>query len=513
MTTLQARVAGAFGSVGAERAVGWTLPTVLLCATVGGVIVGLTGSPWPAIAVAVIAIALAMLAFPAAATGIFLFGLYINLPDVAANLYGVPYLIAAGFIGILGLPLLGYLLRRQPLLVAPALPWMILYLGVLLASALVSASLSTSVEWIVVYVTEGVVLFFLVTNVIRSPQALRGATWALLLAGSLMGALSLHQAVTDSYDNSYFGFAQVAGQGFSVGEDVLGESIRQRRASGPVGEQNRYAQIMLVLLPLALARAKNELRPGPRIAAVGAAAFILAGTLLSFSRGALLALAVLAVLLVAWRYIRGVKLVLLAAVMAVAAVFAAPELGVRVSSLQGLVGIVSEEAPDPDSSIVGRLTLNLAALNTFLDHPIIGVGRGVYQLESAAYANELDLRHFPSNSAFRAHNLYLEVAAETGIVGLAAFGGIVIATLALLWRQRRFWLPRRPEYADVATGLILAVVAYLTMALFLHLSYERFFWLLLALANAAILVLLREARHHRDPLQTGTVPLPVGSSG
>jgi hypothetical protein len=37
----------------------------------------------------------------------------------------------------------------------------------------------------------------------------------------------------------------------------------------------------------------------------------------------------------------------------------------------------------------------------------------------------------------------------------------------------------------MATGLMLAVVTYMTTGLFLHLSYARYFWLVLAIAGAA----------------------------
>jgi hypothetical protein len=37
----------------------------------------------------------------------------------------------------------------------------------------------------------------------------------------------------------------------------------------------------------------------------------------------------------------------------------------------------------------------------------------------------------------------------------------------------------------MATGLMLAVVTYMTTGLFLHLSYARYFWLVLAVAGAA----------------------------
>ena len=77
------------------------------------------------------------------------------------------------------------------------------------------------------------------------------------------------------------------------------------------------------------------------------------------------------------------------------------------------------------------------------------------------------------------------IAAETGILGLTAFLGAVIATLIQLARARASALPSRPDLAAMAAGFMLAIVAYLASGLFLHLSYARYFWLILALAGAA----------------------------
>ena len=83
------------------------------------------------------------------------------------------------------------------------------------------------------------------------------------------------------------------------------------------------------------------------------------------------------------------------------------------------------------------------------------------------------------------HSLYLGVAAEHGVAGLLAFLGILVVTLRDLLRARRRWLSENPLVADAIAGLIGALVVYLASAVFLHLAYARYLWLLLALAAAA----------------------------
>lgn len=461
-------------------------------AIVAGLAVAGTTGPVPILVIGAFVVGLALLRWPDAATVVFIFGLYVNIPAVATQFYGVPGLIAAGMVGLLLIPLGQRLMDRTPVIVAPVLLLLVAYLGVLLLSsaAALARGLPAPSESVEVFIAEGILIFVLVTNAVRTLPTLRRVVWALLVAGALMGALSVHQAVTQSYDSNYGGFAQVYGRALEAGEDEEVET--QPRASGPVGEKNRYAQVMLVLVPLALLTIWNERRRWLKVVTVGITLLILTAIVLTFSRGAGIGLALLLVAMLALRHVKPLHFVAILLGLMLAVVLVAPTYGERVETLSGIQGILFDDADDdPDGAILGRTTSNLAAVNVFLDHPVLGVGPGMYSpYYSRDYANDLGLRHFTTNR--RAHNLYLEIAAETGIVGLSVFLAIVGTTLLQLWRARQRFLHDRPELASWATGFGLATMAYLTTAVFLHLSYPRYFWLLIALANAVIYILSRE---------------------
>jgi hypothetical protein len=51
-------------------------------------------------------------------------------------------------------------------------------------------------------------------------------------------------------------------------------------------------------------------------------------------------------------------------------------------------------------------------------------------------------------------------------------------------RMRNWWRSRDRRMEYLATGFILALACYLATGLFLHFSYVRYFWLVLALADA-----------------------------
>jgi len=93
----------------------------------------------------------------------------------------------------------------------------------------------------------------------------------------------------------------------------------------------------------------------------------------------------------------------------------------------------------------------------------------------------------------RAHILYFEMAAETGILGIGLFLSIVFAMIIRLREVRKRGLARGDtEMANIAAALMLAIIAYMGTAVFLHMSYMRFFWLIMAISGAAVLVFQTE---------------------
>jgi O-antigen ligase len=245
-------------------------------------------------------------------------------------------------------------------------------------------------------------------------------------------------------------------------------------------------------VPLALFRLWGERTFWLRVLAGLCTLFIVSGILLTFSRGAAVALAALFLTMTVLRYIKVRQLLLVGFSGALLIGILAPQTLIRLDSLAGVSALLGSSQEDADGALVGRATSNLAALNAFLDNPVVGVGPGQYfRRYSQEYGNELGLRHFDTDR--RAHNLYLETAADLGILGFSAFAAIILATIIPLWRLRRRLALTRPDLANVAGAFFLSVLGYLYTGFFLHLSYERYFWILLALAAVAAIVIRNEA--------------------
>lgn len=491
---------------GSPRSIGPVLASAVVCisAAIIGFVAGEAGIIVIAALVAVIA-AIAIAIRPDSATLVVVAILYSNAAAIAVQRYDVPYFAGAAFPLLLLVPFAYHIvIRRQPIVIAAGMPWMLAFFILMVLGTVfgMSADPDRAVEALITFVVEGLLIYVVMTNVVRTLADLRLAVWVLLIVGGVLGALSIHQVATDSYGFDYGGFAQVSDASLDTGPE---DSGGQPRLSGPIGEKNRYAQIMIVLLPLGLLRVWSERRTVLKLVAVVATTFIAFGAVLTFSRGAALGLAITIVLMTMLRYIRGGQLAAL--VIGAAMLFTLqPTYFERLLTIEAVGGVTGTQGASQaeDSSFRKRANETIAALLVFADHPVLGVGRGLFPVYYGDYADEVGIAS--DNDSRQAHNLYAGIAAETGLFGFVAFMGIFGATMTALARARKRCQELAPEYATTATGFSLAIVTYLTTGMFLHLAYERYLWILLALAGSAAYIGLRTKLPEPDASELPRAP-------
>jgi putative inorganic carbon (HCO3(-)) transporter len=392
--------------------------------------------------------------------------------------------------------------RKERLIFDRGLVLMLIFLAVSLASSFFARDGQIVESYVADYLLEGLVLYFLLTNVIRDFSILRRATWVLLLAGSLMASLSIFQTVTHTEKNIYGGLAQVdygpkeapetkarlrAAGKISSGGEVAG----QVRLGGPIGGANEYAQILLVLLPLTAVQFRMEPSRKWRGLAVVAAALILGGLILTYSRSALLTIVIVFGMMACMGLIKPRHVLVSVLGVGLLVTVLAPTVVTRMLTLERLNSLFSRthaSGQAPDSSAVFRYVLDVAAWHVFLDHPILGVGPGQFAKHySSDYVNRVGAIEQRKN--YLAHNLYLETLAERGLIGTACFLSIPVAIMYGLWKERTRLKRSHPELAFAASGFSLSLAGFAISSIFEHLAYQRYFWLLLALSSAAIRIL------------------------
>src|SRR6185436_13467261 len=195
---------------------GWTQERAILAAAAiifgGALAAGILAADAPVLVVvgaSVLFLGIAMVLRPDIATLAGIGLIYSNLAVVMVRFHGAPGFVAAMVPLLLVVPLARDLVvRRLPVVAPQPLRWMLVLFGIYLVSALFSADTQRSWDEVVTYVTEGLLLYFLVINVVRSPGMIRGVTWVLIAGGALVSAAAVHQAITGNYDSNYGGLAQ-----------------------------------------------------------------------------------------------------------------------------------------------------------------------------------------------------------------------------------------------------------------------------------------------------------------
>jgi O-antigen ligase len=319
-------------------------------------------------------------------------------------------------------------------LIIPRLPLLIplaLYIGVAAFSLLAARSLEEGVKELFKWIEVGLVLVILAAETERG----RGL-WvlgAILLAGAGQAALGVWQ----------FQFRTHGPEHFRILETHF-------RAYGTFEQPNPFAGFVGLIWPLCAGLALG-LVSGPRrwtasrllLAGLFAAlaVFILASLYFSFSRGAWLGAAAAALALgVAWP--RRLRVGLGLAAAALVGGWALSAAGLMPAAIAGRLAEVADFASIPDVrginindtnfAILERLAHWQAAERMFAAHPWAGVGLGNYGVVYADYRLynwEIPLGH--------AHNIYLNVLAETGIPGLVTYVILWASVIALTMRAVR----------------------------------------------------------------------------
>ena len=201
-----------------------------------------------------------------------------------------------------------------------------------------------------------------------------------------------------------------------------------------------FAHVMIFPLAWALAGALAG-----RAAALGAALLVVLALVFSTARGAwLAALAVAAALALVARD-RRARLVLPACAVAAGLAFAVtPALRAEAAHMFSAGG-----------ANAGRVGIYRANLDIVHERPLLGLGFGRYRTAAPPYY----AAHPAADRRSHAHNNFLQMAAEAGLAGLAAFG-LVYATVL---RRGAETIERAPDGATwaAAAGAWAGVVGFL----------------------------------------------------
>lgn len=315
-----------------------------------------------------------------------------------------------------------------------------------------------------------VIVFVLMMNTLTTAKRLERLTWLILLCCGYIA----FRAVFD----------------YARGVNLVEGGRVGGAVSGIFGNPNDLALNMVTFMPAALMVALtarySALR---RLTAAGIAALMLATVVFTKSRGGALGMgAMLTAMLFLGRKIRpGFTVMALVAVL-----LATPFLPASFWTRMATIVDEQQDKMQFTGSTEARRVVMEEGIGAFVERPLTGVGAGQFK------------NYNPSGRRERwreTHNALIQVAAETGIFGLAAFVFLIVrgATAAartrrLLSRPRKRGAPdllrltmsdrdRKTLYA-YAAAMTAGLVGWFTCALFASVAYNWTFYYLLALIVA-----------------------------
>lgn len=313
-----------------------------------------------------------------------------------------------------------------------------------------------------------VIFYFLVIRLVDTRDKLR-VLFLVLLVSSIIAACF-----------AIYAYSQGAAV-FDTQTDVMVDG--QLRASGLSLDANFFAATILTALPICLLMAPCERHPGARALLVTGAIALILGTIYSFSRGGALTLGVVLVLSFAVYLTRLEGRGLLGALgggvvlLLVALVLMPQNYTSRIQSLGSISG---------DESLRGRMLYVEYGSEAVRESPL-GVGAGSFPVafRQSSY-NQMytyyDTDQGEKSQGRSAHNMYLEIAVEMGLLGGALFLGLVIFAFYENVRTGRHIREKGDGFLLAANQTVgVALAAFCFAGLFLSAQYEKILWLLLAL--------------------------------
>lgn len=268
--------------------------------------------------------------------------------------------------------------------------------------------------------------------------------------------------------------------GLSTVTTASGELVTTLRYGGPLPDSNFWGRHLVMGLPMAAALLTRALRKeqGVTVAGWGSAVLLLLGGIyLTQSRGTFLAagVAIAVWFIAAEPRVRRWALIL---IPSSAAVLVVPGVGNRlIAALEDF--LQADVQTDIDPSVAQRLAAQQEAWAMFDQRPVFGFGPATFPGEVINFAGRVPTAvREPTNAP---HNLYAELAAEAGWVGLLGWAVVILGFLAVVV----LGILTNPLSRDrvLAAAVCAGLVAWSVASIGLHMAYFRTFGVVLALAG------------------------------
>jgi putative inorganic carbon (hco3(-)) transporter len=319
-------------------------------------------------------------------------------------------------------------------------------LGLLLTP--IAASPKNSMDVITEVYLKTVIIFILMVNLVDTRQRIFSMWKLVVICGAALGVGAIRSYIKGEF------------------------TMKGLRIEGLVGgmfeNPNDLATALDLLLPFAVALALIS-KGLARLFYLACAAVLAAGVLFTLSRGGFLGLIASGGVLL-WKLGRSRRLKTTLGVALICGIL----LAVMPGGYGARIATIFNSEQDQTGSAQLRRELMQRAASIAISRPIVGVGMGNF--------------HIYSIREKLAHNSYLEIAAELGVIGLIAYLILILAPLRSLYRIERQTMGMRSkserEMYWLSVSLQAAFIGYMVCSFFSSIQYIWYLYYTAAYAVA-----------------------------
>jgi len=257
-------------------------------------------------------------------------------------------------------------------------------------------------------------------------------------------------------------------EGAALGQEFDPYMATQWRFSAPGFPVNRYSNYLLLLIFLGIGWFMHVKNPLQRLIALACVVILVLAELFTVTRSGILGMGVGMVLMLPLALRLRVQHVFGALI--VGGIIAAA--GWYGASLTYADEVLVTRFGNVSDSLAGRFERVYAAFRIWADHPLLGSGWGTFSQLSPLYITE---------GGKGAHNGYLNVLAETGVLG---FLPLVFVTFAVVSRHIRGVGQMSKEFEFWRPYFLCGLIAQLITNGFNDYLWERYLWINFAFAAA-----------------------------
>ena len=370
--------------------------------------------------------------------------------------------------------------------------------------SLASVLVAPDKKWALIDVSKLFVdytLFFLLINLISTTKQLKGFILLLILTAFIASTAAIIQVKFPAFQmsgaDSVIKFGHEEGGIKDPQELKAGSFVRP---TGTLNHPNWLSLFLVTLLPLTLYTISSPDFKKFKYVCLIVLVCQLIAIILTHDRMGFLGIVFVFGLALWFRLILVTPLLIVSICLAL---FIAPFF-VPATYLERVFSI---ENYKKSSSISSRWGLLKAGLGMFMDHPLTGVGAGSFGAtlmkeypESEAARTVYYLRESSESTitdhSQAAHNMYVEVASETGIFGLIVYMIFIFGAA-----KNMYYLHCRgglKELHNLPAAFMVSILAFSFIGLFLHAQLQKVWWIVIGLSIAYSQIVLNQIKQEAD---------------